>query len=208
MKKVKKIDSWEGFKLGRTTGKRGNPKKRILICCEGKKTEPNYFKAFRVTSAEVIVDGVGSNTSSLVEYAVQKKEEAAKEKEPYDEIWCVFDRDSFPAGNFNSAFDLAKKNTIEIAYSNEAFELWYLLHFHYYNTGISRKLYKKKLSECLNKTYEKNSKTMYEDILPRQDRAIKNAKKLLASFKKGNPENNNPSTTVFKLVEVLNNNSN
>ena len=33
---------------------KGEPKKRILIVCEGTKTEPNYFRSFKVKSSVVV----------------------------------------------------------------------------------------------------------------------------------------------------------
>ncbi len=53
-------------------------------------------------------------------------------------LWCVFDKDSFSDDNFNQAKKLAENNNIRPAYSNEAFELWYLLHFGYHQAATSR----------------------------------------------------------------------
>jgi hypothetical protein len=60
-----------------------------------------------------------------------------------DRLWVVFDRDSFSPNDFNNAVHRCQnvKPVIGCAWSNEAFELWYLLHFHYYNNGMSRKDY-------------------------------------------------------------------
>jgi len=116
----------------------------------------------------------------------------------------VFDRDSFKTANFNDAFFLAQKNRIKIAYSNESFELWYLLHFSFYNTAISRKQYGKLLDDLLGHKYEKNSREMYSEIFHLQHTAIKNADRLLSSHDPINPESNNPSTTVHLLVLELN----
>lgn len=197
---------WSKFRFGRSIGTRGEPKKRILIICEGEKTEPNYFKAFRVTSAVVVVIGLGTDTKRLVSEAISLRDKAVRDKEVYDQVWCVFDRDSFKAKDFTDAFKLAGKHKIKIAYSNEAFELWYLLHFHYFNTAVSRKLYNEKLSKLLGKEYRKNSKTIYDELLAKQNNAIKYSKKLLQSYTSPNPEKDNPSTTVYKLVEELNKN--
>jgi hypothetical protein len=178
-----------------------NIRERFLIVCEGAKTEPNYFKSFRVnrTIFEVDIHGFGYNTLSLVEKAVE-----LKAGNDYDQVWCVFDRDSFPAQIFNSAFKKAELEGIKIAYSNEAFELWYLLHFQFYDSAIKRKEYWKMLSQQLGHKYEKNSETIYEELLDRQMDAIRNAKRLYASYSPCNPERDNPSTTVFELVEALN----
>ena len=172
----------------------------ILILCEGKKTEPNYFNSIKLKYrlSNVDIRGLGSNTDKITETAIEHHKN-------YSQIWCVFDRDSFKAHHFNRAFQMIKKyKNIHIAYSNEAFELWYLLHFHYYNTGISRNRYFKLLNDLLGKKYEKNSPEIYDLICDKENTAIKNAKKLLMSYTEYNPEKNNPSTTVFELVEELN----
>ena len=181
----------------------------FLIVCEGEKTEPNYFKSFPVETKVIKLDikGEGKNTKSLVEKAIEWKN-----KDEYDEndrFWCVFDRDKNPknsndAQNFNAAITLARNNGIDVAYSNDAFELWYLLHFHFYNTGTSRKDYPDKLTELLGHKYQKNSETIYEELKSKQQDAIKHAKRLLIEYDRSNPESDNPSTTVHLLVEEIN----
>lgn len=47
---------------------------------------------------------------------------------------------------------------------------------------------------------------MYDTLISKQSQAIKYAKKLLLNYSPSNPETDNPSTTVFKLVEELNKN--
>ena len=175
--------------------------KSFLIVCEGEKTEPQYFKGFRVNTnvVNIKIEGIGYNTQSLVNEAI-----SLKEGKDYDQVWCVFDRDSFPAQNFNAAFEIAASNDIRIAYSKEAFELWYLLHFQYYDSTIKRKEYYEMLTKLLNHKYEKNSDTIYDDLLNFQSDAIRNAKRLLSSYTPCKPERDNPSTTVHELVEELN----
>jgi RNAse (barnase) inhibitor barstar len=182
------------------------PRNTILIVCEGEKTEPNYFNKFPVKKELVRIDveGTGCNTVSLVKRCIEMMEKAEKEGHPYNQAWCVFDRDIFPLRCFNDALQLAKHKKIKIAYSNEAFELWYLLHFNYYNTAMSRHQYCEKLSELLPFSYVKNLDSMYDILKRKQAVAIKYAKKLFDSYNKQDPANNNPSTTIFLLVEELN----
>ena len=181
----------------------------FLIVCEGEKTEPNYFRSFPVDTKVIKLDikGEGKNTKSLVEKAMELKSNA--EYDEKDRFGCVFDRDKNPKNpndsqNFNSALTLAINNGIEIAYSNDAFELWYLLHFHFYNTGISRQDYQNMLTKLLGHEYQKNSETIYEELKDKQENAIKNAERLLKEYTCPNPETDNPSTTVHLLVEELN----
>lgn len=186
-------------------------RQRFLIVCEGEKTEPLYFKKFRVTSLVVDVKGTGFNTIGLVKKAISLRNEADTEKvekgagkPTYDQVWCVFDRDSFPVEYFNEAFQKAKNNGIKIAYSNEAFELWYLLHFHYFNTAITRQDYINILSEKLGHKYYKNSETIFDELVDKQIFAINNAKRLIEEYPLQQLHLNNPSTTVHLLVEQLN----
>lgn len=170
----------------------------FLIVCEGGKTEPNYFRLFRVPKIILNIEGTGYNTMSLVDETIQLKNDGE-----YDQVWCVFDKNSFPADDFNNAITKAQRNDIHVAYSNEAFELWFLLHFNYYDAALSRALYFDKLSELLGCRYAKNSEDMYDQIMHLKDIAIKNARKLLAKYNPHNPANDNPSTTVHLLVEEL-----
>jgi hypothetical protein len=176
-------------------------KQRFLIVCEGTKTEPNYFRGFRVPTAIIKVQGVAEDPDRLVKSA---KRLAAEDE--YDQIWCVFDRDSWPAENFNNALRNAQKLQFYVAYSNESFELWYILHFQYLNTGLPRSDYEDKLSKLLGQEYKKNDPTMYQQLLEHGDQAlaIKYSEKLLANYDPPNPEKDNPSTTVHLLVQALN----
>lgn len=175
-------------------------KKKILIVCEGARTEPSYFKSFRVLKKCEIV-GSGSNTVSVVKHALKMME-----KEDYLEVWCVFDRDSFPKARVKQALQLARQNNIKLAFSNESFELWYVLHFEYMDTKITRDDYCNKLSISLGRKYQKNSSAMYKAVLDNQQLAIDRAKKLEAKMLPLNAceVNSYPYTTVYRLVERLN----
>lgn len=191
----------------------------FLIVCEGEKTEPNYFKKFPKKVGKVIYDiqfeGGGISTTKVVEKAMELRE---KSNQKFDSVWAVFDKDSFKSNLFNSAILKAKANKIKCAWSNEAFELWYLLHFHNRITAMDRDEYKKAIENAVNdkiekkKTifkYKKNDPNMYLLLgkFGDQNLAIKWAKKLNSINEGENFANYNPSTQVYKLVEELNGNS-
>lgn len=177
------------------------PKQRFLIICEGEKTEPNFFQGLRQDhrlNATVTVMGKGLDPGQLVETA-----QAERRFGEYDHVWCVFDRDTWPAQNFNNALVQARRYGIQVAYSNEAFELWYLLHFNYYNTAITRQQYVKLLDRLLGHPYAKNSRDIYRELRSQQEDALHNARTLLGQYTSPDPANDNPSTTVHLLVEEL-----
>ena len=172
---------------------------RFLIVCEGEKTEPNYFKGFRVPKLVIDIQGLGENPSNLVQSAKR-----FKDQEEYDQVWCVFDRDDWTEEDFNNAIHSARSHNFKVAYSNEAFELWYVLHFEFLNTGIPRSAYLAKLTSLLGQKYQKNSLTIYDELSEKQLFAINNAKRLIQMYEPQNPVKDNPSTTVHLLVQELN----
>lgn len=197
-------------------------RKFYLIVCEGEKTEPNYFESLKsslpkgvLELTNIDIDGTGKNTLSIVDEAKKLRN---KYEEKYlrkiDKIWAVFDKDSFPAKNFNNAINKAEssKPKINCAWTNEAFELWYLLHFNYYNAGISREHYQKLIEKEINKAanwtdfkYQKNSKEMFAILnkFGNQENAINNAEKLENLYVDRSFSNHNPCTKVHILINEL-----
>ena len=165
----------------------------ILIVCEGERTEPNYFDQFEVTNITIDPRRIGD----------------------YDQVWCAFDKDSFPNQNFNRAVELAKNENFGIAYSNESFELWYILHFEFLNSQITRDQYIKKLNNIFKSkkdegfpdSYEKKDPNIYRILKPYQHVALKNAKNLSKDYESElipSSATQCPVTYVYKLVEELN----
>ena len=119
----------------------------------------------------------------------------------------VFDKDDFPESDFNSAILLARQNGFEVAYSNQAFEFWFLLHFNLYQGALHRSRYEKMLSTLLGFAYTKKSgvsSKMFNALFPKQEQAINHAKTIIKQFDGNNPAQQESSTTVYLLVEELN----
>ena len=190
-------------------------KPTILIVCEGENTEPSYFKQFRLSSATVKSVGEGYNTTSLVNRAIQIASQGA-----YEQVWCVFDKDDFSEADFNNAIVIAEANNFGVAYSNQAFEYWIILHFDdHQGGGMNRDDYNSKINNLLKPyklTYDGTKrKVVTESIFELLDGidektqkerkllAIERAKRNYNKFDHANPAKEGSSTTVFKLVEEL-----
>ena len=150
-----------------------------LIVCEGEKTEPNYFKSLKEKLPIGVLDyieieGEGKNTLTLIEEAnkIRARKEKGINSKKFDHTWAVFDRDSFPETNFDNAINKGEqqRRKINCAWSNEAFELWYLLHLEFVNVPMTREDYKPRIEHWLTERiglpfkYAKNRADMY-DIL-------------------------------------------
>jgi len=182
-------------------------RQRFLIVCEGVKTEPLYFKNFRVPRLCVEVIGEGRVTTSLVEEALRLSAEAKKRKEPYDQVWCMFDKDDNSTDQFERAIIIAKNNGIKVAYSNQSFELWYVLHFDYMDNAINRSQYIQILNEHFSRLfsceYKKNDSDTYNNLKRFRGEAIQSSDRLLAEHGNIQPGKADPSTTVHLLVQEL-----
>lgn len=196
------------------------PKPTILIVCEGKNTEPSYFRHFKVLSATIKTIGEGYNTTALIERAINLSKECH-----YDQVWCVFDADpksdnSNQAANYNQAVWRAKKENFGIACSNQAFEYWIILHLLDHQGGkMHRKDYHKKINSLLKPyglTYDGTGcKIITEELFSflesldpktnviRQKPAIERAERNYKKTDHSNPSKAESSTSVYMLVREL-----
>ncbi|WP_304855724.1 RloB family protein [Adlercreutzia caecimuris] len=190
---------------------------RILIVTEGTKTEPGYFEGFRRRINEsygreyitVEVCGAGDNTVNLFERA---RALAAAGVEGYTQVWVVFDKDDFPSENFNAVPALclgaAEGDTVfRAAWTNEAFELWFLLHYEYIDAALDRGSYGPRLTRILERSgqgaYRKNRRDMFEILESKMLHAIANAERLEKCNMGKSPADCNPGTSVHHLVKEL-----
>lgn len=213
--------------LDRGRGRRGRRfatrdlRRSFLIVCEGTVTEVRYFEAFPVRKdVRVAVRGEGKNTTSLVEAAVEHAQRSVDDGAPFDEVWVVYDHDDFGADRFNRAaddirlLDATREESWHAAWSHEAFEVWYLLHFQFFDGRLHRHQIQKRLGELLEKHsrsdgYRKNDPRLYDLLLDRQPAAIRRARRLaeqhrIPPYGDTPPAEANPSTQVYRLVEALN----
>lgn len=186
-----------------------NPKRVILIACEGEnKTEKYYFNNFSDRNKDYIIKYVHGNETdpvNLVKNTITDIKNYGLNLKADDVAFCVFDTDTDPIKNsqIESAKELAKKHKIKIITSNPSIELWFLLHYKY----SSQYLTNEKLLEILKthcNNYSKNY-NIYSDIYPKTDLAIKNAKKLekyqIENGKELQTVEANPHTQIYEIIE-------
>jgi hypothetical protein len=223
MNKSKNIKAWDKKKTTSVynVGK-FSQNKRILIVCEGQ-TEKFYFKSFDVVSLTIeCIDSKGRTKRQLVEFCEKfcekKNNEYANNGRHFDEIWCVFDMDvnrkEKEFSDFDNAISSAQSKGFKIAYSNDAFELWFYLHYHYTDHQYLRGFYYQQLSKFWNINYEEDGKKedyckkiyhkLSNDKNANQQNAIKNAQKSHKMMNDLPYSQQNPVTTVYLLVNELN----
>ncbi len=95
---------------------------------------------------------------------------------------------------------------MNVAWSNEAFELWYILHFEARQTGMSRTEYKDCLTKHLGSPYQKNDPDMHSKLNEKgnESEAMRRAINLQEAHKDTQHHAANPCTKVNELVKRLN----
>ncbi len=111
----------------------------VLIVCEDETTERLYFETAFPNLPEntvyVLPVGTGRDPLGVAEQAILERAALQLEaKREVDEVWLVFDKDDADKEpskkvRFEQALQLAASENMQLAFSNESFELWLLLHF-------------------------------------------------------------------------------
>jgi len=191
---------------------------KVLIVCEGSKTEPLYFQDlvdhYKINSANVKISGeCGSDPLSVVNHGVELyRHEKQSQSGPFDRVYCVFDRDAHPT--YEAAFNkLAgmSDGVFLAANSVPSFEYWLLLHFTYTTapyTAVGSKSAGAAVLADLKTFWPEYAKARVGTFLYllhlRNDElgyAKANARRALQDAEKSHTDN--PSTTVQELVEYL-----
>lgn len=201
----------------------------ILIVCEDENTEPAYFGRFKAKFERLLpkktvflfAKGTGRNSLGVVNYAVEMRRKMREDENlTFEQTWAVFDKDDLDLSpgsraNFEEAFKVGESAGVSIAYSNECFELWLLLHF----TDVSdeqpiprKDLYamlEAMIQKCADPQfkYEHGNAAVlnYVQQYGNEAMAIQRAETLdIKQVNKGfAPIERNPDTRVYKLVQEL-----
>lgn len=189
--------------LRRRPGRR-QPLKRLVIVCEGEKTEPLYFEALRreqrLSSIDIKIVKSRSAPTYIVREGIRQKKELDDER---DEVWCVFDAECRAAeAPFQQAVAASRSHGLELAVSNPAFEYWYILHFVCTDRPFGT------ADECFRELqaylpgYDK-AHLVFDELKERLDDALANADRLRQNASDSWQTFPNPSTGVDVLVHSI-----
>lgn len=186
--------------------------------CEGEKTERYYFNGLRdylkLESGNVRIVGEGATPTKIVEKAEYLRQKGKSTSNPFDEIFCVFDKEEH--ADYDKAVRILEKKSstrengtrwwAPVA-SVPAFEYWLLLHYEYTDKpyrGTGDKSAEKMVTDDLKKhfrNYRKNDENIFNKFRDKMEQAKKNAEKSLTAAQSAGTDN--PSTKVHLLVDFL-----
>jgi hypothetical protein len=197
----------------------------MLIACEDQNTEPFYFESFQhLFPAETFYVkpvGTGRDPLGVVNKAIEEREKFKQQIFPreIDFVWAVFDKDDADENTtkqkrFEDAFELAKRENIKVAYSNEVFELWLLLHFSSVNSNnpIPRQTIYQLLENRVKQipglemfVYEHGKEEIIDIVLKQgnETKAMQRANRMNQLQINKKPIDANPNTLVNLLVKEI-----
>lgn len=199
--------------LERRKAKRA-PYAKVLIVCEGTKTEPHYFQGlkdeYQLNGANIEITGdCDSSPDSICQFAFRRYTEEKNAGDPFDRVYCVFDKDShetygLACGKIARA---TPKDTFLAVTSVPCFEYWLLLHFHYstapYESLPGNSVGDQSLADLKKYMphYQKGDKGIFTELAGQLEHAKSNAKR--ANIAARQHHTDNPSTQIHELVEFL-----
>ncbi|MFT7356112.1 MAG: hypothetical protein ACI9W0_002921 [Gammaproteobacteria bacterium] len=210
--------------LERRTSSR-KPYDRILVVCEGSKTEPIYLEEARVEleldSANVIIDGTcGSSPISVVKHAESTFNKEIQSGGLYNQVFCVFDRDNHTSyqqaiNHVDTINSKLKKDCIseepifKAIHSDPSFEFWILLHFNYstkpYQSTQNKSIGAQVIDDLkvYMPEYKKTQRGIFKKSLSDGTlvTALNYSKRIYNRAKSSG--NMNPSTNMHELIEYL-----
>jgi hypothetical protein len=185
---------------------------RVLIVCEGEKTEPNYFDEIRVllriptAHVQVLPSALGTQPRQVVDYA----EQVFREQKEFDVVYAVFDRDEHQtyhdalaqASRLNGTLKNDEKVRVPFhaVPSVPCFELWLLIHFVEVNAFADRHEVIERLRGHIA-DYEKGKRGTFAVTQERLAVAADRARRLRALFDPHDDQD--PYTSVDEVVAKL-----
>ena len=183
---------------------------RYLIVVDTEKTEFNYLNGLKNTIPRHLVDRVdiqikNTSTDNLVEYCLNM----CRKNPNYVTPWIVFDRDRVV--NFNDIIFEARKNKINVAWSNPCIETWF---FSYYDkpqniseSTVCVSRFTEKFKQMTGQEYKKNDKNIYKKLnqTGSQNKAIKYHEIKFKNYLKDSitPSDMYSCSTMFILISEL-----
>ena len=195
-------------RLARSDPKR-EPYDRVLIVCEGEKTEPLYFQEladrYRLSMMNIVIVGSGSDPGTVVRRAKKERDKERRRGEKYDRVYCVFDRNEHE--HFEGACKEARDSGVQLARSWPCFEFWLLLHFRFSRRPFEKSGRRSAAQSCVDEvcrclpSYAKGASEIFHRLEERLERAKAHAARAWADAKATSELN--PSTEVHQLVDYL-----
>lgn len=176
----------EQWELNTSDARSADQITNYIIFCEDEVCEPYYFSSFQVSDS-LRINAIPNQKQSKLNLdntiahchdnrLIEFKEDNYQIVEPQNEnIWCVYDRDmehevfaqirKAHHVAFDTAIVTATKAGINVAWSNDAFELWILLHFETvpHNNILHRTYFYSRLTEIFKSLHPDSEE--YQNIV-------------------------------------------
>ena len=206
-KRSRKREAKASRDLARRRGKPRESYERILIICEGEKTEPNYFKGLKdelkLATANVAIVGDGKfNPMKIASFAKKRYQQEKGAGIPFDRVFCVFDKDCH--SDYEKALthirQMPPRDVFRAIPSVPCFEYFLLLHYRDATEPLDSQQALSALKQYIA-NYRKGDKNIFSVVRDRLETAKTNAENSLAEAEKTGSDG--PSTKAHELVQYM-----
>ena len=192
--------------------------KRFLILVEGKVTETQYLKAVKRLvrcGDEISIECRNTEPIGMVKRA-KEIQGSLRKPDRYDKVWCVFDVEAkrTQQGRYGlaEACDEAgrtkESNKIRLAVSNPCFEIWLLWHeadqnAPIYSADVQRICIERNITCGKDGKHLNNAGALLAEGFNQAKARAEAAKQRHNREEKTKPEEMNPSSDVYELVDAI-----
>jgi RloB-like protein len=184
-----------------------NPRAKIIIVCEGKVTEPQYFYELArhynsLISMNLIIREAAGVPLSILRKARELVRHPEDDFGQNDQVWVVFDRDDHP--EIARAINEAGEAGVSVGYSNPCFELWLVLHYRDYDAPVRRDQIQRLLRSLMPKYDPRGSKEIaFAEICDAVEVAESRAERMGVRRVEERNLLGNPCSTIYKLTKEI-----
>ncbi len=188
------------------------PRPNFYIFCEGKRTEPDYFRALKdsltpKSNVNLEFPYVGAVPHTIATHAVELNKSISRSQKRVrsfnknDQVWAVFDRDTHE--KFDEAVKLCNANGVCIGRSNRWFEVWLILHIQDHDKPDNAQDVKKLYQQLLHSKKKWGKRNRYHELVKHvKDAEFRASNQLQRRYRETN-EYGDPSTTVGQRTAAI-----
>lgn len=172
----------------------------IKVLTEGKVTEPKYLKRLARGNSKVTIkcDGIGKSPENLIYEATKFLGKG------FDQVWCVFDIDHHLLQRIHEIRASASRDNIVTVVSNPCFELWLVLHREEQTAHVTSSKIRKRAENLRLIDGKEIAAAGWSCLFDDYEEAKARAKDLDEMHQRNDsPPGSNPSSDVWRLVDVL-----
>lgn len=177
----------------------------IMVLSEGTITERRYLHRMAESNRSVTLKfGKSGKSPDKLVVEAQKMRSHSMWAGKFDQLWCIFDVDHLGLQRINEICNNADRDNVKTVVSNPCFELWLVLHKERQNGQVTSDAIQRRAEDLRLIDGKEIAAAGWSCLFGNYEDAKARAKALDEMHRQiGSPSGSNPSSDVWKLIDVL-----